>query len=72
MTHTIESIKRNAIESAIASGAANNTAELHAYAFGYLSAYLADALNQIDSIEAARRTSDNINDFPVWLKRQAE
>ena len=72
MTHTIESIKRNAIESAIANGAANNTAELHAYAFGYLSAYLADALNQIDAIEAARQSSPSIEDMPVWLKRQAE
>ena len=71
--HTIKSIKRNAIESAIAHGAANDTAEIHAYAFGYLASYLAQALNEIDDLEARRGPAAiQLDGCPDLLKRQAE
>ena len=70
--HTIKSIKRNAIESAIANGAGNNTAEIHAYAFGYLSSYLAQALNEIDNMEArCGPAAIQFDGCPDLLKRQA-
>ena len=70
--HTIQSIKRLTIESAIANGAANTTPEIHAYSFGYLAAYLAQALNQIDALEARHGApAIQFDNCPDLLKRQA-
>jgi len=68
--HTIQSIKRNATDSAITNGAESD-AEIHAYAFGYLSAYLAQSLNEIDHLEAVHGKLALRLDVPELLKRQA-
>ena len=70
--HTIKSIKRNAIESAIANGCSNSTAELNAYVISYLAQQLSIAMNEIDDMEARHGPAAiQFDGCPDLLKRQA-